>query len=101
MAKDKSWVGKIAEKGLEGVGVVVREAIMPALEKTIPQGAGELAHALNTGSAYLPYGSGQRPLDPQRANDAMGHGLPPQAQGQTQQQPGHDAKQQENDGRDM
>ena len=52
MAKDRSWVGKVAEQAWGATKWVAKEAVMPALEKAIPQGAGEVAHALNTGSAF-------------------------------------------------
>jgi hypothetical protein len=42
---------------------VVNEAIMPALEKAIPQGASELGQALFTGQGYMPYGPTERPMD--------------------------------------
>lgn len=43
---------------------LLREAVMPAAEKAIPQGSAELAQALLTqGNAYVPYGPTERPLE--------------------------------------
>lgn len=94
MAKDQSWIGKVAEvaeaarvqvveKVLTTPLIAIAEGVPQAIDKLVPQGAGELAHLLNTGSAYLPYGQGQQPIDPERAGD--GHGLPAQANMQQQQ----------------
>jgi hypothetical protein len=45
------------------LSAVYKHALMPALEKLIPQGASELANALFQGHAYMPYGTTQRPVD--------------------------------------
>lgn len=48
----------------EGAAAVGREAIMPALEKLVPQGAAELSHALMTGQVgYVPYGPTEMALE--------------------------------------
>lgn len=53
------------------------EALGPALDKMIPQGAAELGHALYTGSAYVAYGATEMPLQaPQVEAPAM---APPDA----------------------
>ncbi|MEO2092206.1 MAG: hypothetical protein ABGY75_22345 [Gemmataceae bacterium] len=56
--ESKSWQQQLAAfaKG------VVTEAVMPAAEKLIPQGAAELSQALYTGSAYMPYGPTEKPV---------------------------------------
>ena len=41
---------------------VANEAIMPAAEKLIPQGAAELTQALHMGNGYVPYGPTERPV---------------------------------------
>ncbi|MDR3620474.1 MAG: hypothetical protein P4L85_14075 [Paludisphaera borealis] len=52
---------------------VVTQAVMPALEKLIPQGASELANALfRQSSAYVPYGPTQKPVPKPKA---PGHGV--------------------------
>lgn len=38
------------------------EALLPAAEKMIPQGAAELSQALFNGSGYVPYGATERPI---------------------------------------
>lgn len=59
MSEDKkTWQQQLAAfaKG------VVTEAVMPAAEKLIPQGAAELSQALYTGVGYMPYGPTERPV---------------------------------------
>lgn len=48
------------------LNAVWSQAILPALEKLIPQGAAEIAQALNTGQAYVPYGPTETavPIEP-------------------------------------
>jgi hypothetical protein len=50
-----------------------REAVIPALEKLIPQGASELANALFQGHAYMPYGPTSKPVP--KARKQPGHGV--------------------------
>lgn len=38
------------------LGPVLKHAVMPALEKLIPQGGAEIMQALYTGQGYTPYG---------------------------------------------
>lgn len=54
----KSWREQLAAfaKG------VVTEALMPAAEKLLPQGAAELSQALYTGVGYMPYGPTEKPV---------------------------------------
>ncbi len=56
--ESKSWQQQLAAfaKG------VVTEAVMPAAEKLIPQGAAELSQALYTGTGYMPYGATEKPV---------------------------------------
>lgn len=41
---------------------VINEAVLPAAEKLIPQGASEVAQALYTGNAFVPYGPTNQPV---------------------------------------
>lgn len=41
---------------------IVNEAVLPAAEKLIPQGAAELSQALFTGNGYVPYGPTEKPV---------------------------------------
>jgi hypothetical protein len=41
---------------------LLNEAVMPAAEKLIPQGAAELAHSLFAGNGYVPYGPTESPV---------------------------------------
>jgi hypothetical protein len=50
-----------------------REAVVPALEKLIPQGASELANALFQGHAYMPYGATSKPVP--KAKKTAEHGV--------------------------
>lgn len=73
MAEEKkSW-----EQVLAGYAkAFVTEAVMPAAEKMIPQGASELAQALNTGSGFVAYGPTNAPVGPGAEIEAGGvHGL--------------------------
>jgi hypothetical protein len=66
----------LGEKTWDAASTVVRafyrEALMPALEKLIPQGASELANALFQGHAYMPYGTTQRPV---KSPEEVEHGV--------------------------
>jgi hypothetical protein len=42
---------------------VVTEAVLPAAEKLIPQGASEMAQALYAGNAFVPYGPTNAPIE--------------------------------------
>lgn len=46
----------------DAVKAVTREAVMPAVEKLIPQGAAEVTQALFTGNGYVPYGPTEKPV---------------------------------------
>lgn len=54
----EGWSGQFARFGK----AVVNEALLPAAEKLIPQGASEVAQALFTGNAHVPYGPTNRPV---------------------------------------
>lgn len=53
-----SWAERIGN----AFDAVMDQAVMPALEKLIPQGAAELAQGLYTGNAYVPYGPTDNPV---------------------------------------
>ena len=55
------------------------EALLPAAEKMIPQGAAELSQALFNGSGYVPYGATERPI-PMEQDSGSIHGSPQAAQ---------------------
>ena len=78
--ESKSWQQQLAAfaKG------VVTEAVMPALEKLIPQGAAELSQAIYTGTGYMPYGPTEKPVPME-----MDHGVhgPQSVQESSQQTP--------------
>jgi hypothetical protein len=52
----QSMLGKVMEAVGDVASWAFDEALMPAAEKLIPQGAAELSQALFNGSAYVPYG---------------------------------------------
>jgi hypothetical protein len=80
MSEERTWTERLASYAKS----VVDEAIMPAAQKLVPQGAAELAQALYTGSGYMPYGPTEKPV-PMEAMDKGGvHG--PEV-GQEQQPP--------------
>ncbi len=54
----EGWGGRLARFGK----AVVKEALLPAAEKLIPQGASEVAQALYSSNAYVPYGPTNRPV---------------------------------------
>lgn len=54
----EGWGQQLARFGK----AVVNEALLPAAEKLIPQGASEVAQTLFSGSAYVPYGPTNRPV---------------------------------------
>lgn len=53
---------------------VCDEAIMPAAQKLVPQGAAELAQALYTGSGYMPYGPTEKPVPMEAIGSGSVHG---------------------------
>ena len=55
------------KKVKDGIKWGIDNAVMPALEKTIPQGASEIGQALFTGNAYVPYGPTDNPVPMQDA----------------------------------
>lgn len=58
-SQDGSSLGSMLGGAIEALW---DNAIMPAAEKLIPQGAAELGNALFTGSAYMPYGPTNEPV---------------------------------------
>lgn len=62
---------------------LIENAIMPALEKLVPQGAAELSQAIFTGNSYVPYGPTERPVSMPDAQDGHGVHGPAQEQGVT------------------
>ena len=54
----EGWSGQLARFGK----AVVNEALLPAAEKLIPQGASEVTQALYSSNAYVPYGPTNRPV---------------------------------------
>lgn len=60
----ESWGGQLARFGK----AVVNEALLPAAEKLIPQGASEVAQALYSSNAYVPYGPTNRPVSMESAS---------------------------------
>jgi hypothetical protein len=85
MAEERTWTERLASYAKS----VVDEAIMPAAQKLVPQGAAELAQALYTGSGYMPYGPTEKPV-PMEAMDKGGvHG--PEVSQEQQQQPMHES----------
>lgn len=68
MADEKhTWTERLASYAR----TVLDEAIIPAAQKLLPQGAAELAQALYTGSGYMPYGPTEKPV-PMEAMDKGG-----------------------------
>lgn len=61
---------------------VFSEAIMPAVEKLLPQGASEIAQVLNTGHAFVPYGPTNSEVPMVEASPMDGGVYGPSAQGQ-------------------
>jgi hypothetical protein len=59
---------------------VVTEAVMPAAERLIAQGANELGNAIFTGSAYLPWASPMRMKQQEQAQDVQAPQATPQQQ---------------------
>lgn len=54
----------MAESYRDRIKAIPGEILHTLTEKVIPQGAAELAQALNSdANAYVPYGSAQRPLE--------------------------------------
>ena len=72
MAEEQSGLGGKALDALKWLG---REMVMPAAEKLIPQGAAEVAQALNTGQGYVPYGPTERPVGEPEAPQGTAHGM--------------------------
>ena len=64
----------IGEKVAEFGKAVFDKAVMPAMEKLIPQGAAEVAQALFTGNGYVPYGPTEQPV-PMDGHEQAGHGV--------------------------
>lgn len=61
----ESFLGRIGEHLKDRIAAIPGEAWETLTDKVLPQGAAELAQALNTGSGYVAYGDAQRPLDVQ------------------------------------
>lgn len=79
---------------VSGIDAVMTEAIMPALEKTIPQGAAELSQALFAESAYVPYGPTDREME--MPDQSLGQAMenlplePPQVEPPQHEMGGHE-----------
>src|SRR5690349_7816229 len=65
---------EIASGILNAAKAVVNEAIMPAAEKLIPQGAAEISQALFNGNGYVPYGPTEKPVPMEGLNQGGVHG---------------------------
>lgn len=74
--QQQSNVGQFMQGAKELLGAAYDVAQRPVM-----QGAAEVTQALFTGSAYVPYGEGQRSEEPQ-------HGLPKEAQVEKQKDVG-------------
>jgi hypothetical protein len=75
-AQKRGVVGQTFHLGTVVVGAFCKHALMPALEKLIPQGASELANALFQGHAYMPYGPTQMPVPKPEEPEHGVHGPP-------------------------
>jgi hypothetical protein len=75
MAEKKSLLRRIGSHLWERVKAIGPEAFETLTDKVIPQGASEIAQAINSQSnAYVPYGAAQRPTEvqvPQTSYDDM------------------------------
>jgi hypothetical protein len=69
MAKDKSWVRRLATHLADRVKDIPNEVYEHLTDRTLPQGAAELSHALYTGSGYVPYGPGQRAAEGEQSQN--------------------------------
>lgn len=83
MAEGKTRTERAIEhlKGRLSPATVGKEMLDTLTDKIIPQGAAELAQAINLGgSGYVPYGAGQEPVEPHSGVHGAG---PPEAIGPT------------------
>jgi hypothetical protein len=90
MAKDKSWIRRLATHLADRVKAIPREIYAHATDRVIPQGAAELGHVLHTGSAYLPYGPGQRGVETEQSKGGNDNQKRDEAQQQTEQAKSND-----------
>jgi hypothetical protein len=64
MAEKKSLLGRLGTHIWERVKAIGPETFETLTDKVIPQGASEIAHAINSQSnAFVPYGAAQRPVE--------------------------------------
>ena len=80
----RGFVGAV----IGSISWVAREAVIPAMEKLIPQGAAELSQALFTQNAYVPYGPTEMavPDPPTLESQVMGT-IAPEPLGQQEMSP--------------
>jgi hypothetical protein len=71
--EDRGVLGSIGNHLKERAKAFIPEVTQTLTDKVIPHGASETAHLLNTGSAYVPYGAAQAPLEPE-ADQGTVHG---------------------------
>ena len=76
--QDRGVLGRIGDHLKERAKAFVPEVFQTATDKVIPQGAAEVASALNTGSGYVPYGAAQAPLQPEADQGGGVHGKAPE-----------------------
>src|SRR5712691_9189184 len=81
--QDRSLAGRIGRHLGERAKAILPEVFETITDKIIPQGAAEAAQALNTGHGYVPYGSAQAPLEPEK-EQATVHGKSPDQNGAAQ-----------------
>jgi hypothetical protein len=72
MAKDKSWIQELATHLADRVKAIGPEIYEHIADRTLPQGAAELSHALYTGGGYVPYGPGQRAIEGEQSKSVQG-----------------------------
>jgi hypothetical protein len=75
-AQKRGVVGQTFHIGKVVIGGFCHHALMPALEKLIPQGASELANAIFQGHAFMPYGPTNRPVEKPDEPEHGVHGPP-------------------------
>ena len=64
MAEESSWLERLASHVGDRLSAIPSEVGQYVTDKFIPQGASELAQALNSqADGYVPYGSAQAPLE--------------------------------------
>ena len=64
MAEEQGWLDRLASHVGERLSAIPSEVGQYVTDKFIPQGASEIAQALNSqADGYVPYGSAQTPLE--------------------------------------